>query len=131
MAVISVKNVDKFYGNKQVLKGVSFDIEAGEIFGLLGSNGAGKSTLTKIILGLEKASSGGVYMFGSAKVAGQKSKFSLVPQDDSFFKDFSVKKNMLFFASVYGVGGALREKRVEFLLSWLGLSNFSNLRADF
>ena len=131
MPIISVKNIDKFYGKKQVLSDVSFDIEKGEIFGLLGSNGAGKSTLTKIILGLEEATDGEVLMFGSAKRSKQKAKFSLVPQDDSFYKDFTVKKNMTFFASIYGVGGALRKKRVDFLLSWLELSNFSNLRADF
>jgi ABC-type multidrug transport system ATPase subunit len=53
MPVVSVKNVSKVYGSKKVLDNVSFSIEAGEIFGLLGSNGAGKSTITSIIFGLE------------------------------------------------------------------------------
>lgn len=131
MPIVSVKNISKFYGKKQVLNDVSFDIEKGEIFGLLGSNGAGKSTLTKIILGIEKPTNGEVIMLGSSKAKRVKSRFSLVPQEDAFYKDFSVKKNMLFFASIYGLGGKKRKERIRFLLDWLELSNFSNLRAEF
>ena len=58
MPIISVQEVSKQYGQKKVLDKVSFDINSGEVFGLLGSNGSGKSTITSIILGLEKKSSG-------------------------------------------------------------------------
>lgn len=131
MPVVSVRNVSKFYGKKQVLDGVSFEIEKGEIFGLLGSNGAGKSTLTRIILGLERPASGEVFLFGMGKAKNLKSKFSLVPQEDAFYKDFSVRKNLDFFAALYGIGGKRRRERIDFLLNWLELAGFSDVRAEF
>jgi len=54
MKILEVKDVSKKYGKKQVLSGVSFDIEEGDIFGLIGPNGAGKSTLINIITGTLK-----------------------------------------------------------------------------
>ena len=68
MSIIFLENIVKQYGAKKVLDGVSFSIEKGEIFGLLGSNGAGKSTITKIILGLERKTSGKIIYFDGAKV---------------------------------------------------------------
>ncbi len=62
MKVLEVKNINKFFGKKQILKDISFDIEEGEILGFVGPNGSGKTTTIKIILGLQKASSGEVYI---------------------------------------------------------------------
>ena len=56
MKVLEVKNIDKFFGKKQILKDISFDIEEGEILGFVGPNGSGKTTTIKIILGLQQAS---------------------------------------------------------------------------
>lgn len=64
MKVLEVKNINKFFGKKQILKDISFDIEEGEILGFVGPNGSGKTTTIKIILGLQKASSGEVYING-------------------------------------------------------------------
>ena len=50
--ILSLKNIDKTYGKEQVLHNASFDIEQGEICGLIGENGAGKTTLMRILLGL-------------------------------------------------------------------------------
>lgn len=63
-APLSVQNVSKSYGNHQVLDSISFDLEAGEIFGLVGLNGAGKTTLIKILLDLAAADAGKAMLFG-------------------------------------------------------------------
>ncbi|NMA44267.1 MAG: ABC transporter ATP-binding protein [Candidatus Diapherotrites archaeon] len=128
MKVVSVKNVSKFYGQKQVLDNVSFDIEEKEIFGLLGSNGAGKSTITSIILGLEKQSSGNVVLFEGQK-KNLKKRIALVPQSTAFYKDFSVEKNLRFFASVCGLKSKQIKPRVKFLMSWLSLEPFKDVKA--
>jgi ABC-2 type transport system ATP-binding protein len=130
MPIISIKDVTKQYGAKKVLKGVSFDINQGEIFGLLGSNGAGKSTITQIILGLQKQTSGSITYF-EGKQVNLKQKISLVPQDPAFYKDFSVEKNMRFFASIFGLKKNKINARVEFLLKWLELNDFKDVKASF
>jgi ABC-2 type transport system ATP-binding protein len=131
MAVLSVKNISKSYEGRKVLDGVSFEIEEGEIFGLLGSNGAGKSTLMGIVMGLQKADSGEISVFGSENIRRIVGKISLVPQDSAFYRDFSVERNMLFFGSIGGLSGKALRDRIDFLLSWLGLSEFRHLKADF
>src|SRR5688572_30328242 len=62
--IISVKNLVKNYGNFQAVKGISFDVKEGEIFGLLGPNGAGKSTTLEIIETLREKTSGEVIVDG-------------------------------------------------------------------
>lgn len=57
---VSFNNVTKEFKNKTVLKGVSFNIEAGDIYGLIGENGAGKTTLLKLIVNLLKPTSGNI-----------------------------------------------------------------------
>jgi len=130
MSIISVKNVVKKYGQKIVLNNVSFNIEGGEIFGLLGSNGAGKSTLTSIILGLQKPTGGSITFFYGKEI-NMKKKIALVPQDTAFYNDFSVEKNMLFFGSIYGLKRNKLRDRVEFLLKWLNLFEFKDTKSDF
>ena len=56
--ILSLKHIDKTYGKEQVLHNVSFDIDQGEICGLIGENGAGKTTLMRILLGLIRADKG-------------------------------------------------------------------------
>lgn len=62
--VMSVKNVKKRIGNKEIIKGISFDVYGGEIFGFLGPNGSGKTTTIRMLVGLIKPSSGSVEMCG-------------------------------------------------------------------
>jgi ABC-2 type transport system ATP-binding protein len=131
MPIVSVKNISKSYGAKKVLDNVSFDIEDGEIFGLLGSNGAGKSTITSIILGLEKPTSGEVILFNSSNTKNINSKIALVPQETAFYKDFTVEANMHFFASIAGLKGTKKKKICDFLIKWLGLENFKDTKSDF
>ena len=131
MSVVSVVNISKKYGKKDVLDGVSFTIDKGEIFGLLGSNGAGKSTITSIILGLEKQSSGEVILFNGDKSKPLKSRIALVPQETAFYKDFSVEKNMKFFAGIAGLKGKKSKDKVNFLLKWLNLEDFIHTKSDF
>jgi ABC-2 type transport system ATP-binding protein len=130
MPIISVQEVSKKYGKKTVLDKLSLDINKGEIFGLLGSNGAGKSTVTKIILGLEKQTSGKISFYDGKKVDLRR-KVALVPQETAFYKDFSVERNMKFFASINGLKGKLVQQRVDFLLNWLELTEFKKTKSTF
>ncbi|MDD3160249.1 MAG: ABC transporter ATP-binding protein [Candidatus ainarchaeum sp.] len=130
MSIISIKNVSKNYGQKKVLDSVSLEIEKGEIFGLLGSNGAGKSTITKIILGLEKPTSGNIVYYEGRQI-NIKEKLTLVPQDIAAYKNFSVEKNLEFFASISGLSGDLKKNKINFLLNWLNLNEFRKTKTSF
>ena len=112
MSIISINNVTKQYGTKKILDNVSFDIEQGDIFGLLGSNGAGKSTLIKILLGFEKYKSGKIkYLNG--KPIKLKSKLSVVPQNIAAYLDFTVQQNMEFFAALTNLSKKEQKKTIN------------------
>ena len=66
--ILSLKNIDKTYGKEQVLHNISFDIEQGEICGLIGENGAGKTTLMRILLGLIRADKGEIKSVSQHKI---------------------------------------------------------------
>ena len=130
MPVVSMRNVSKFYGKSKVLNAVSFDVEQGEIFGLLGSNGSGKSTILSVMFGLGGEYFGEVLLFGRKMDASIKKRIALVPQHDSFYYDFSVKDNLFFFGALSGMRGVALDKRVDYLLKWLMLDEYKNYRAD-
>ena len=106
-AAIVIDNVEKTYaGGKQALKGVSFDVPRGSIFGLLGPNGAGKSTLINILAGLVTKTGGHASIWGfdiDAHPRNAKNSIGIVPQEivfDPFFTPFETLENA---AGLYGV----------------------------
>ena len=70
MVILAFDNIAKSYGDTQALRGVSFDVHAGEIFGLLGPNGAGKSTLIRILMDIIRQDAGTVRVFGEPRRRG-------------------------------------------------------------
>ncbi len=130
--VLQVQNISKAYGTQKVLVDIDLKVENGEIFGLLGPNGAGKSTLMKILNGLAAQDKGKAVFFGkfNPKEIGLRKKVAFVPQEDSFYRFFSVKENLSFFGSLYGIRGKTLKKRIAFLLEWLNLGFFKNRKAE-
>jgi len=116
-SAIRIRDLEKVYaaaGNapaKHALKGVSFDVPQGQIFGLLGPNGAGKSTLINILAGLVMKTGGSAEIWGfdiDAEVRNAKRSIGIVPQEvvfDPFFTPFEVLENQ---AGLYGVPKAAR-----------------------
>ncbi len=107
----------------RVLQGVSFGIERGEIFGLIGANGSGKSTLIRIFSTLLLPDGGDVHIFG-LEVVRESSKvrtlINRVSADPSFFRNMSTLENLLFFGRVYGLTPSEIKRRVPVILSRLG-----------
>ena len=105
MTEVSVREIFKSYGKVEALRGVSFEAERGELFGIIGPDGAGKSTLFRILTTLLVADS------GSATVAGHdvvkeynaiRACVGYMPGRFSLYQDLTVEENMEFFASVFG-----------------------------
>ena len=125
MKILEVKDVSKKYGKKQVLSGVSFDIEEGDMFGLIGPNGAGKSTLINIITGILDPLNGEVLIGGHSikkKPIEAKRLIGLVPQELALSEDISAIDNLNFFASLYGLSGKKLKEAVTEALEVVGLT---------
>ena len=116
--MLVIKEVFKNYKNQKVLNGVTFNVAAGEIKGLIGVNGAGKSTLVDIICGVKKNNSGEIFINGT-NIKDKKSirqlKFNLgyMPQRFSLFNDLSVEENLSYLCTVYNLDKSNIEKTME------------------
>ncbi|MCK8620228.1 MULTISPECIES: ABC transporter ATP-binding protein [Apilactobacillus] len=99
--IISINNLKKKYGQQIVLNDVSFEVDYGQIVGLIGPSGAGKSTIIKLTLGMEKADSGDSEVFGihmpNRKILN---KMGYMAQSDSLYSSLSARENLTFFAKM-------------------------------
>lgn len=132
MTILQVDNVRKNYGEFCALQGVSFAVEAGEMFGLLGPNGAGKTTLLSILAGLLEPTSGQVKLLGRAFTAGDKqlkSAIGIVPQELAIYNELTARENLRFFGELYSVRGIELAQRVEQILQAIGLEDRADHRA--
>lgn len=103
--MIAVNNISKSYGETQALKGVSLDVQEGELFGLIGPDGAGKTSLMRILMSLLLPSGGTASMNGLDVVKDYKQIrlcTGYMPGRFSLYPDLSVQENMEFFATVFG-----------------------------
>ncbi len=100
---VSVKDVSFSYGRLRVLDGLSLDIPRGVSFGLLGPNGAGKTTLIRLLVGLLLPRHGAVNILGKPPSRATAHTIGYMPQLASLYTELSVRQNIGFFASVYGL----------------------------
>ncbi|MFH1587692.1 MAG: ABC transporter ATP-binding protein [Candidatus Diapherotrites archaeon] len=131
--ILVVKDIAKSYGKVKVLVDIDFTINKGEVFGLLGPNGAGKSTLTQILVGLMNPDMGSVEFEGLEVKHNKKEarkKIGVVPQEERFFRDFSVKENLSLFGALYGLHFSKLHERVNYLAKLLELEKFMDRRAS-
>jgi len=124
---IVVSALEKRFGEVCAVDGLSFDVKPAEIFGLVGPDGAGKTTTMRILAGV-LAPDG-----GTATVAGfdvgrdpesAKHHLSYMPQRFGLYEDLSIDENIRFYADLFGVKRAEREKRAAELLEAAGLAEF-------
>lgn len=120
MPLIELEGVEKSYGDYEVLKGVTFEVEDGEIYGLLGPNGVGKTTLFQTFIGLLKQDAGQIRINGEEHDRGKeiKSKIGYLPSDISFYENMTARNNLRFFADL-----ANTDPDFEELLELVGLSD--------
>ena len=127
MQPIRVDRVSKNYGNIQAVKNVSFQVNEGEIFGLIGPDGAGKTTIMRMIVSLLLADSGQIF-FMDKGVAGNnmfvRSNIGYMPQRFSLYQDLSVEENLHFFGDLFDVKKEIQHKRLEQLYEFSRLGPF-------
>jgi ABC-2 type transport system ATP-binding protein len=101
---ITLENVSKKLGGRQILNGVNFSIQTGDIFGYLGPNGAGKTTTIRIILGLMTPTHGKVSVLGKdVSIDGNRRKVGFVLETDGLYDYMTAYENLIFYSDLYDV----------------------------
>jgi ABC-2 type transport system ATP-binding protein len=124
--ILIVEDLQKSYGDNHAVRGVSFRVAQGEIFGLLGPNGAGKTTTISMLTGLFPPDAGTVTVDGldlKAQLMAVKAKLGLVPQDLALYPTLSARQNLTFFGQIYGLKGKQLTNRVKEVLEMIGLTD--------
>jgi len=134
MNKISVDKLEKIYGKRKVVDGVTFELQQGEIVGLLGPNGAGKSTTFYMILGLAKPNGGRVY-FNDVDITNKpmykRSRLGMayLAQAPSIFHKLSVEQNIMAILETLPLSKAERKARLEVALGELNLTPLAKQKA--
>lgn len=131
--IISIKNLQKSYGDKQVLKGINLDIYPGQVIGYIGPNGAGKSTTVKILCGLISDYTGAVTIKGLDVIKDSlavKSIIGYVPELAELYDVLTPAEFLGFMAELYNISKPLAEDRIVKMLTAFGLENNMNQRMD-
>jgi len=118
-AVIEVRDLQRRFGDFYAVRGVSFSVRQGEVFGLLGANGAGKSTTFRMLCGLLPVTAGEVQVAGldlRHAAAQARARLGYMAQRFSLYSDLTVLQNLRFFASAYGLDRARRRQRIDWAL---------------
>jgi ABC-2 type transport system ATP-binding protein len=128
--VIEVKNIQRRFGDFYAVKGITFSVRKGEVFGLLGANGAGKSTTFRMLCGLLPPSAGNLRVAGvdlRRAPAAARAHIGYMSQKFSLYGNLSVKENLRFFSSAYGLTGRSQRERVQWALDQFDLSDLAEV----
>ena len=130
---VEADNLEKKYGNFYAVKNNSFCIQKGEIFGLLGPNGAGKSTSFKMMCGLAKPTNGTARIMGidiTKDPEKARSNLGYMAQKFSLYGSLTVRENLEFFASAYGIKFKNRASRVKEIIEVFGLKDYADQKSE-
>ncbi len=121
---ISLRDLTKSYGATEALRGVTLDVQRGEVFGYVGPNGAGKTTTIKIVTGLVRPGGGSVEVAGFDVLKSPlevKARVGYVPESGALYEKFSAEEYLTLVGRLYGLGEARVRERVGHWLSVFGL----------
>ena len=136
-SIIEFKNVSLSYGNRLILDNISFKINEGQIYGMLGPNGVGKSTIFNLITGLITPKFGKIFINGQDAtnypiyLRTKKFKVGYVPQYGGYFNDLTLHDNLKAISEIVVENKNLRNERIDYLLSKFELENVKNIKAKF
>ncbi|WP_130927332.1 ABC transporter ATP-binding protein [Pseudomonas sp. Sample_14] len=128
--LVSLRNLNKHYGDFAAVDNISLDIKDGEFLTFLGSSGSGKSTTLSMLAGFETPSSGEILVNGQSlvNVPPHKRDIGMVFQRYSLFPHLSVRDNIAFPLAIRKLAAAEREKRVDAMLKLVQLEQFAHRR---
>ena len=136
-SIIEFDKVSLSFGNRLILDNISFKINEGQIFGMLGPNGVGKSTIFNLITGLVTPKFGKIMINGEdvtnypIYLRTKKFKVGYVPQYGGFFSDLTLQDNLKAISEIVIDDINLRKEKIDYLLSKFELENVKNIKAKF
>ena len=129
--IITIKNLSKSYGNKEVLKDINLEVYRGEVIGYIGPNGAGKSTTVKIMLGLIGEYDGEINILGQdIKKEGidYKRKIGYVPETGDIYENLTAREYLTFIGELYGMDYEEADVKAERLMELFGIKDVYDSR---
>lgn len=129
--VISIRDLRKSFGSKQVLQGINLDVYKGQIIGYIGPNGAGKSTTVKIMLGLVEGYTGDIKILGQDISDGSieyKKKIGYVPEVAEIYDNLSAREYLTFIGELYGLEYDEVDIKAKKLMDMFGIGNVYDSR---
>ena len=127
--VLELKNIEKSFGEKKVLTGVSFKAEGGKAFGLLGRNGAGKTTSIRILMDVFPANSGEVLIDGQP-IDYNKIGIGYLPEERGLYPKKIIIDQLTYFAELKGMSRKEAVKSVDYWLERLGMTEYRNKKLE-
>lgn len=126
---LELKDIFKSFGEKEVLKGISFSAESGRAFGLLGRNGAGKTTTIRILMDVFGADSGQI-LIGGRPVDYKNIRIGYLPEERGLYPKKKILDQLVYFAELHGMKRPEAVKAVDYWLGRLGMTEHRNKRLD-
>ena len=127
--VLELKNIEKSFGEKKVLTGVSFKAEGGKAFGLLGRNGAGKTTSIRILMDVFPANSGEVLIDGKP-IDYNKIGIGYLPEERGLYPKKIIIDQLTYFAELKGMGSKAAVQSIDYWLERLGMTEYRNKKLE-
>lgn len=124
-AILEIKNLQKSFGDKEVLKGLSLSVKPGQVIGYIGTNGAGKTTTVKIILGILTKDAGTIKVFGQAidsDDVAYKKRIGYVPESPNLYDTLSIREYYQFLGGLYQMDAQVIDRKALGMLESLGMA---------
>ena len=127
--LLELKNINKSFGEKEVLRNISFRAESGKAFGLLGRNGAGKTTTIRILMNVFAADSGEILIDGKP-IDHKQISIGYLPEERGLYPKKIILDQLVYFAELRGMSRREATKSVDYWLDRLGMSEYRTKRLD-
>ncbi|MCG5471987.1 ATP-binding cassette domain-containing protein [Micromonospora sp. LAH09] len=118
---LRLDGVDRSFGDRQVLKNVSFEVAAGRMTGFVGANGAGKTTTMRIILGVLSADAGEVSWGGTPLTRQDRRRFGYMPEERGLYPKMTTREQVAYLGRLHGLDAAAARRATDALLERVGL----------
>mgnify|MGYP001232899208 FL=1 len=135
--LLRLEKISLHFGKRKILENLTFNLNQGEILGLLGPNGVGKSTIFNIIIGLLRPNYGSLFIEGKNVInetifnRTKKYKIGYVPQYGGYFHDLTLRENLKAISEIVIKNKKLRDEKINLLISKFELEALQNIKAEF